>query len=45
MTPVGKNIFDFLFYDLIAPIELWFEAFKSRDVNPRHVKTGKSDFK
>ena len=24
-----------------APIELWFAAFKSRDINPRHVPTGK----
>ena len=24
-----------------APIELWFSAFKSRDINPRLVPTGK----
>lgn len=27
-----------------APIELWFAAQKSRDINPRHVKTGKQHF-
>ena len=25
-----------------SPVELWFAAFKSRDINPRHVPTGKS---
>ena len=27
-------------YDAV-PVELWFAAFKSRDVNPNRVKTGK----
>ena len=25
-----------------SPCELWFAHFKKADVNPRHVKTGKS---
>ena len=28
-----------------SPIELWFAAFKSKDINPRHVKTSKGHFK
>ena len=27
-----------------APIELWFAHFKRSDINPRHVKTGKTHF-
>ena len=39
-----NNLYFALGYDA-CPIELWFAAFKTEDINPRHVPTGKSHFR
>ena len=48
MTALSLSILITPIYTLgydACPIELWFAAFKSEDINPRHVPTGKSHFR